>query len=70
MIKESDNLIGQETQLPHPTKSNYQKLPFLMVISMQKNLRDCLITSRDINDQRILKYDWIRDTTSHTQPKW
>ena len=28
-----------------------------------------MILSTDINGQRILKYDLMRDTTRHTQPK-
>ena len=34
-----------------------------------KNLRDCWISSRYINDQRILLSDWTSGTTGHTQPK-
>ena len=32
-------------------------------------IRYQLILSRDIDNQRILKFDWTRDTLSHTQPK-
>ena len=44
-------------------------LPFLMIISSQKNLRYPLIPSRDIDDQRLLQSDWTRGTTGYTQPK-
>ena len=29
-----------------------------------------LIIFRDIDDQRILTFDWTRDTTSNTKQKW
>ena len=37
----------------------------LITISMKKN-QDHLIHSTDIDDQRILKSDWMRGTTGHT----
>ena len=36
---------------------------------LAKNQRDCWISSRDIDDQRILQSDWMRDQTGHTQTK-
>ena len=34
-----------------------------------KNLRDCRIFSKDIDDQRILQSDWKSNKTSHTKAK-
>ena len=53
MIKESCNLIGQETQLAPPNqKYQSQILPRLDEKLYQK-LRYNLILSRDINDKKI-----------------
>ena len=38
-------------------------------ISMQKNLKNCWISSKDIDDQIILQSDWMKGTTDNTQPK-
>ena len=40
---------------------------FPSVLSSFKNLRDWLIPPWDIDDQRILQSDWMRDTAAHTQ---
>ena len=54
MIKESCNGIGQETQLAKPNQKEYsQVLPLLDEYFNAKNLRDCWICSRDIDDQII-----------------
>ena len=34
-----------------------------------KNRKQGLVLSSDIADQRILQSEWMRETTSHTQPK-
>ena len=44
-------------------------IPLLDDYLRVKNLRDCWISSRDIDDQRIIKSDWTRSTTAHKQPK-
>ena len=33
------------------------------------NLKDQSIPSRDVDDQKSLRSDWVRGTTGHTQPK-
>ena len=45
-------------------------LPLLDEFLHAKNLRDRWISSRDIDDQRILQFDWTRVTTGHNKPKW
>ena len=40
----------------------------LLTISLQKSI-DCWISSRHIDDQKVLKSNWTRDKTSDTQPK-
>ena len=32
----------------------------------EKNLRHCWISSRDIDNQKILQSDWMRYKTGHT----
>ena len=60
MIKESCNLIGQETQLAPPNqKYQSQILPWLDEKLYQK-LRYNLILSRDINDKKNLQSDWAK----------
>ena len=44
-------------------------IPLLDDYLRVKNLRDCWISSRDIDDQRIMKSDWTRSTNAHNQPK-
>lgn len=52
MIKESFNLIGQETQLATPDRKWYSAmLPFLDNYLPVKSLRYQLIPYRDIDDQ-------------------
>ena len=59
MIKESCNLIGQEVHLAKPKQEWYsQMLPFFDDYLHAKNPRYRLIPSTDIDDQRILQFDW------------
>ena len=52
----------------HPEKVGGLRCYFTsMIFSMHKNEHQ-LIPSRD-NDDHILQYDWLRDTTGHIQPK-
>ena len=44
-------------------------LPSLDDYLNARNLRDLLILSRDIDDQRILQSHWTRDTIDPTKPK-
>ena len=44
-------------------------LPSLDDYLNARNLRDLLILSRDIDDQRILQSHWTRDTIGPTKPK-
>ena len=50
-------------------KWQYQMLPSLDDYLHAKNLRQQLIPSRDIDNQRILQYGWTSGKTDHTQPK-
>ena len=43
----------------HVTKSVTFKFPFLGDSLNAKNLRHLLITFRDVNNQRILQYEWL-----------
>ena len=58
MIKESCNLIGQEAEMDTSNEKCY--LP-LMVISMKEKTEYWLIPSREIDGQRILEFDWLRE---------
>ena len=44
-------------------------LPSLDDCLHTKNLRYQLVLSGFIADKRILQFDWMRDTTGHTQSK-
>ena len=72
MIKESGNFIGQEDNWPYPTKKSGSLRCYLALtiicfqntkISIDYNI------SRDIDDQRTLQSDCLRDTISQTQSK-
>ena len=69
MIKESCNLIGQETQLTKLNQKWYSHMLPFFDDCLHEKIRDQVIPYRDINDQRILQSDWMRDSTVHTQPK-
>ena len=61
-------------RLPRSTTSHTQpkvivSLSLLDVYLCAKNLRDCWISFRYINDQRIMLSDWTRGTSGYTQPK-
>ena len=57
MIKDSCNLIGQETHLATPNHKWWPlKLPW-------RKLKYQLILSRGVDDQRILQSDWMRHAT-------
>lgn len=61
-------LAAKHTWL-HPMKScDLRCYIFLMIKSMQKKWYH-LILSRDFEDQRIQKFDWIKGTTGHSQIK-
>ena len=44
-------------------------LPSLNDYPDSKNTEDCWMSSRDIDDQRILQPDWTGGTTGHKQQK-
>ena len=72
MIKEKNPTIwlDKRQNWPHPAKSsNLRYYLHLMTKSMQKKLRYILILCRNIDDHRILQFDWMWSITSHTQPK-
>ena len=43
-------------------------LPLLHENLRGKNLRDCWISFRDIDGQRVLHYDWRTGTNGHKHP--
>ena len=66
MIKESWNLNGLKAHLAHSTKSATSLDDFLRA---KKKNKDHLILSADIDDQRILHSDWMKDTNGQTKPR-
>ena len=60
MIKESCYLIGQEAQLAKP-KQKYQSRSLLSLDDYlhTKNHRYGLVSSRGIDDQKMLQSDWL-----------
>ena len=71
MIKESGNFIGQEAQLaiPYQEKWQSQMLPCLDDCFQNTKISIDYNISRDIDDQRTLQSDCLRDTISQTQSK-
>ena len=64
MIKESCNLIRKEPQLADATKTKHFFDDYLYL----ENLRDCWISSTDIDDQRILQSDSIDERLNCSHP--
>ena len=55
--------LVKKNNWPHPTKRYSQMLPLLDDYLHAKCLWECWISSRYIDDQRILQSDWTRGTT-------
>ena len=72
MIKESGNFTGQEAQLAIPyQKSGSLRCYLALTIICFQNTKISIDynISRDIDDQRTLQSDCLRDTISQTQSK-
>ena len=77
-IRESCNLIEHEAHMVTLNQrywySDTQILKSQILVSFDdhlhaKNIRYQMITSTDVDDQRILQSDLTRGTTGHSQPK-
>ena len=69
-LDERQNSPGWEAKPATPNQKQLsQNLPSLDNYLHAKNLSYRLTPSRETDDQRILQYDWTRDTPSHTQIK-
>ena len=66
-LKNPATWLKKKYQWPHPTKCS--SLSGYLSLMTVKKLRYAIIF-RDIDDQRILTFDWTRDTTSNTKQKW
>ena len=67
--KNSATCLNDRHNWPNPNKSGSLILPSIAGYLQAKNIWYSLIPSRDIDDQRILRSDWTRDTTGNTQLK-
>ena len=71
MINNSAIWLNRRHTWPQPTKKDSLRCYLTQMTSLiqARKLRHHLTLSRDNDDQRILRSDWARDTTIHTQSK-